>query len=188
MGRMLLNVLLSFAEYERELASERIYDKIAASKRKGVWAGGPIALGYQTHNGKVIINTGEARQVRMVFNKYLESINAADVALASQVWWSSPDVLVVTPFGRFKGWDSVRDDIYVNFAQKQLRQRNLQTSNVSIVVAGDAAWLVYDFAFTATWADGRPLTSNGWESHGYLKTVNGWRIAHLHYSVPAALQ
>jgi site-specific DNA recombinase len=72
MGRMLLNVLLSFAEYERELASERIYDKIAASKRKGVWAGGPIALGYQTHNGKVIINTGEARQVRMVFNKYLE--------------------------------------------------------------------------------------------------------------------
>ena len=126
--------------------------------------------------------------VELVFNKYLESINAADVALASQVWLQSPDVLVVTPFGRFKGWDSVRDDIYVNFAQKQLRQRNLHTSNVSIVVAGDAAWLVYDFAFTATWADGRPLTSNGWESHGYLKTVNGWRIAHLHYSVPAALQ
>jgi ketosteroid isomerase-like protein len=126
--------------------------------------------------------------VERVFNKYLESINAADVALASQVWLQSPEILVVTPFGRFKGWDSVRDDIYVNFAQKQLRQRNLHTSNVSIVVAGDAAWLVYDFAFTATWADGRPLTSNGWESHGYLKTVNGWRIAHLHYSVPAALQ
>jgi ketosteroid isomerase-like protein len=126
--------------------------------------------------------------VEQVFNKYLESVNAADVALASQVWLQSPDVLVVTPFGRFKGWDSVRDDIYVNFTQKQLRQRNLHTSNVSIVVAGDAAWLVYDFAFTATWADGRPLTSNGWESHGYLKTVNGWRIAHLHYSVPAAPQ
>lgn len=126
--------------------------------------------------------------VEQVFNKYLRSLNAGDVALASQVWLQSPDVLVVTPFGRFKGWDSVRDDIYVNFAQKQLRQRNLHTSNVSIVVAGDAAWLVYDFAFTATWADGRPLTSNGWESHGYLKTVNGWRIAHLHYSVPAAPQ
>ena len=72
MGRMLLNVLLSFAEYERELDSERIYDKIAASKRKGVWAGGPIALGYKTENGKVLINKAEARQVRMIFNKYLE--------------------------------------------------------------------------------------------------------------------
>ena len=72
MGRMLLNVLLSFAEYERELARERVYDKIAASKKKGVWAGGPIALGYQTRNGKVIINSGEAQQVRMIFNKYLE--------------------------------------------------------------------------------------------------------------------
>jgi site-specific DNA recombinase len=72
LGRMLLNVLLSFAEYERELDSERIYDKIAASKRKGVWVGGPIALGYETHNGKVLINKDEARQVRMIFNKYLE--------------------------------------------------------------------------------------------------------------------
>ncbi len=72
LGRMLLNVLLSFAEYERELASERIYDKIAASKQKGIWVGGPIALGYETHNGKVLINKDEARQVRMIFNKYLE--------------------------------------------------------------------------------------------------------------------
>jgi site-specific DNA recombinase len=72
LGRMLLNVLLSFAEYERELDSERIYDKIAASKRKGVWVGGPIALGYETHNGKVLINKDEAHQVRMIFNKYLE--------------------------------------------------------------------------------------------------------------------
>ena len=121
--------------------------------------------------------------VEQVFSKYVESIDAADVALAAQVWLQSPDVLVVTPFGRFKGWDGVRDDIYVNFTQKQLRQRNLHTSNVSIVVAGDAAWLVYDFAFTATLGRWTASTSNGWESHGYLRTVDGWRIAHLHYSV-----
>lgn len=72
MGRMLLNVLLSFAQYEREAAAERIRDKIAASKRKGVWVGGKIALGYETRGGKVSINESEARQVRMIFKKYLE--------------------------------------------------------------------------------------------------------------------
>jgi ketosteroid isomerase-like protein len=124
--------------------------------------------------------------VEQVFDTYLRSLNAADVPLASQVWLQSPDVLVVTPFGRYQGWDGVQE-IYAK-TQEQYPVRNAQAGNVSIVVAGDAAWLVYDFAFTATWADGRPLTSNGWESHGYLKTVNGWRIAHLHYSVPAAPQ
>lgn len=72
MGRMLLNILLSFAQYEREAAAERIRDKIAASKRNGVWVGGKIALGYKTHDGKVSINESEACQVRMIFKKYLE--------------------------------------------------------------------------------------------------------------------
>ena len=71
-------------------------------------------------------NSQDRADVEQVFNKYLQSINAGDVALASQVWLQSPDVLVVTPSGRFKGW----------------------------------------------------------ESHGYQRTANGWRIAHLHYSVP----
>ena len=120
--------------------------------------------------------------IERVFNKYLQSINAADVALASQVWLQSPDVLVVTPIGRFQGWDGVKE-IYAG-TQKNFSNRNVQASNVSIVVAGDAAWLVYDFVFTANLADGKPFTSKGWESHGYLRTANGWRIAHLHYSVP----
>ena len=122
--------------------------------------------------------------VERVFNKYLQSINAGDVALASQVWLHSPDVLVVTPVGRFKGWDSVQRDIYVNSFTKEFTERNLQASNVSIVVAGDAAWVVYDFVYTAKRADGQPFTSKGWESHGYQRTADGWRIAHLHYSVP----
>ncbi len=126
--------------------------------------------------------------IERVFDTYLQSLNTADIALASRVWLQSPDVLVVTPIGRFEGWESVRDDIYVNSMQKQMRERNVTASNVNIVVAGDAAWLVYDFAFTAKWADGRPLTMSGWESHGYLRTEDGWRIAHLHYSLPAAAQ
>jgi site-specific DNA recombinase len=72
MGRLTLNVLLSFAQFEREIASERIRDKIAASKRKGIWVGGPIALGYKTKNRKISINEPKAEQVRMIFEKYLE--------------------------------------------------------------------------------------------------------------------
>lgn len=120
--------------------------------------------------------------IEQVFNKYLKSINGADIASASQVWLQSPDVLVVTPAGRFKGWDGVKE-MYASM-QKELLERDVQVSNVSIVVAGDAAWLVYDFVFTARLADGKPLTSKGWESHGYQRTANGWRIVHLHYSVP----
>ena len=120
--------------------------------------------------------------VEQVFNKYLQSLDAADVALASKVWLQSPDVLVVTPLGRFKGWDGVQE-IYAKTLE-EYPERKVQASNVSIVVAGDTAWLVYDFIFTAKLADGRRFIAKGWESHGYLRTSNGWRIAHLHYSLP----
>jgi ketosteroid isomerase-like protein len=120
--------------------------------------------------------------VEQIFHKYLQSLDAADVALASKVWLQSPDVLVVTPLGRFKGWDGVQE-IYAKTLE-EYPERNVQASNVSIVVAGDTAWLVYDFMFTAKLADGKLVIAKGWESHGYLRTANGWRIAHLHYSVP----
>jgi ketosteroid isomerase-like protein len=133
--------------------------------------------------GHVRPDLGQDRtDVEQVFNKYLQSLDTADVALASKVWLQSPDVLVVTPLGRFKGWDGVQE-IYAKTLD-EYPERNVQASNVSIVVAGDAAWLVYDFVFTAKLADGKPIVAQGWESHGYLRTANGWRIAHLHYSVP----
>jgi site-specific DNA recombinase len=72
MGRLTLNVLLSFAQFEREVTGERIRDKIAASKRKGLWMGGVIPLGYRVENRKLLIDTAEADQVRMIFNRYLE--------------------------------------------------------------------------------------------------------------------
>jgi ketosteroid isomerase-like protein len=119
--------------------------------------------------------------VEQVFDTYLRSLNAADVVLASQVWLLSPEIQVVTPLGRYKGWDGVRE-IYAK-TREEYPERNAHASNVSIVVAGDAAWLVYEFVFTATLADGNPFIAKGWESHGYQRTVDGWRIAHLHYSV-----
>ena len=72
MGRLTLNVLLSFAQFEREVTSERIRDKIAASKRRGLWVGGPVPLGYAVHNKKLVVVEGEAERVRLVFRLYLE--------------------------------------------------------------------------------------------------------------------
>jgi site-specific DNA recombinase len=72
MGRLTLNVLLSFAQFEREVTSERIRDKIAASKRKGLWVGGNLPLGYEIKDGKIAIVEEEAELVRWIFRRYLE--------------------------------------------------------------------------------------------------------------------
>ena len=71
MGRLMLNVLLSFAQFEREVTSERIRDKIAAAKRKGMWMGGVPPLGYDVENRLLVINEAEARVVRRVFSEML---------------------------------------------------------------------------------------------------------------------
>jgi site-specific DNA recombinase len=72
MGRLTLNVLLSFAQFEREVTSERIRDKIAASKRRGLWVGGMVPLGYESRDKKLVINEEEAERVRLIFRRYLE--------------------------------------------------------------------------------------------------------------------
>ena len=71
MGRLTLNVLLSFAQFEREVIGERVRDKIAASKRKGIWVGGPVALGYRCIDKKLVVVPEEAEAVRTIFARYL---------------------------------------------------------------------------------------------------------------------
>ena len=72
MGRLTLNILLSFAQFERELSSERVRDKIAASRRKGKWTGGTVPLGYDAKNKKLVINKVESETIRTIFQGYLE--------------------------------------------------------------------------------------------------------------------
>ena len=73
MGRLTLNVLLSFAQFEREVTAERIRDKIAASRKKGMWMGGPPPLGYDIKDKKLVVNEAEAKTVRQLFEAYLDS-------------------------------------------------------------------------------------------------------------------
>jgi site-specific DNA recombinase len=72
MGRLTLNVLLSFAQFEREVTAERIRDKIAASKKKGLWMGGHVPLGYDANGRTLVVNEAEAETVRTIFQLYLE--------------------------------------------------------------------------------------------------------------------
>ena len=88
MGRLTLNVLLSFAQFERELSSERVRDKVAASRKRGKWMGGSVPLGYDTIDKKLVMNSAEAETVRMIFARYLtlrsfqklvDELNAKDI-------------------------------------------------------------------------------------------------------------
>ena len=78
MGRLTLNILLSFAQFEREVIGERIRDKFAASRRKGMWMGGNVPLGYRVENRKLLIQEEDAATVRMIFERFL-SIGSATI-------------------------------------------------------------------------------------------------------------
>lgn len=80
MGRLTLNMLLSFAQFEREVTGERIRDKIAASKRKGIWMGGPVPLGYKVKDRKLVVVPKEADQVRHIMERYLEASSVQELA------------------------------------------------------------------------------------------------------------
>ncbi|WP_158912683.1 recombinase family protein [Caulobacter sp. S45] len=93
MGRLTLNVLLSFAQFEREVTGERIRDKIAASKAKGLWMGGILPLGYEVKDKRLVVIETEAQVVRLIFNRYAElgSVNPLldelrAVGLRSKAW------------------------------------------------------------------------------------------------------
>lgn len=82
MGRLTLNILLSFAQFEREVIGERIRDKFAASRKKGMWMGGFVPLGYDVKDRKLVINKAEAKTVRTIFERFARVGSATKLALA----------------------------------------------------------------------------------------------------------
>lgn len=80
MGRLTLNILLSFAQFEREVTAERIRDKVAASRKKGMWMGGYVPLGYDVVDRKLIVNETEAAQVQRIFERFVELGSATALA------------------------------------------------------------------------------------------------------------
>ena len=120
MGRLTLNVLLSFAQFEREVTGERIRDKIAASKKKGLWMGGLVPLGYRACDGKLVVVDKEAEILRSIFRRYAElgSIRLLQEELAargltSKCWTSASGRLWGgKPFARGALYLMLRNRIY----------------------------------------------------------------------------
>ncbi|MFO0992608.1 MAG: recombinase family protein [Hyphomicrobiales bacterium] len=79
MGRLTLNILLSFAQFEREVIGERIRDKFAASRKKGMWMGGFVPLGYEVRDRKLVVNKAEAATVRMIFERFIKIGSATEL-------------------------------------------------------------------------------------------------------------
>jgi len=88
MGRLTLNVLLSFAQFEREVTGERIRDKIAASKKKGMWMGGYVPMGYRAHERTLLIDEEQADRIRTIYRRYVElgNVRRLKAELDSQGW------------------------------------------------------------------------------------------------------
>jgi DNA invertase Pin-like site-specific DNA recombinase len=80
MGRLTLNILLSFAQFEREVIGERIRDKVAASRKRGIWMGGYVPLGYDVQDRKLVVNDAEAASVRRIFERFVELGSATVLA------------------------------------------------------------------------------------------------------------
>ncbi len=118
MGRLTLNVLLSFAQFEREVTGERIRDKIAASKKKGMWMGGTVPLGYEVRDRKLVINQEEAARVRLIFQSFLEQRSV----LALQDWLRTNDVRSKggNDFTRGPLYQMLRNPLYMGL----IRHRN----------------------------------------------------------------
>lgn len=121
MGRLTLNVLLSFAQFEREVTAERIRDKIAASKKKGMWMGGNVPLGYETRDRKLFINEKEAATVRFLFDRYLQLGSVRKLSEEAQqanliirrTRRRNGAVFITRPFGRGNLYHLLSNPIYV---------------------------------------------------------------------------
>jgi site-specific DNA recombinase len=121
MGRLTLNVLLSFAQFEREVTAERIRDKIAASKKKGMWMGGVVPLGYRVENRKLLIDEDEAKTVRHLFARYLalksvrilmEETKRDGLSTRSRRRRDG-SIAVTSPFGRGNLYHLLSNPIYI---------------------------------------------------------------------------
>jgi len=122
-------------------------------------------------------------QIKSLLEKYVKSINAADTKLGAEVW--AADATLIHPMGHEKGWEQIKTNFYENVMGKMFTRRELTAKDISIHTLGDAAWVEFNWEFTATLsASNQQMTSKGRETQVLKKTDRGWRVLHVHYSIP----
>lgn len=117
MGKLTLNMLLSFAQFEREVSSERVRDKIAATKAKGLWVGGSPVLGYDIVEKQLIVNEQEAPVVKQIFEKYLEFGNMNQVL----IWINQMGIKTKKWFARHSKSDRGGKEMDISYLHRMLR-------------------------------------------------------------------
>jgi Xaa-Pro aminopeptidase len=127
--------------------------------------------------------SADADAIRGLIAKYATSVDAADTALAAQVWSNSPDVSFINPVGHEHGFEQIKKDVYTHLMGETFSERKLSVHDVSLHIYGDAAWAEFYWDFAAKFRkDGAPVESHGWETQIYRKQSDGWRLVHVHYS------
>ena len=188
MGRLTLNVLLSFAQFEREVTAERIRDKIAASKKKGMWMGGVVPFGYRVESRKLLVNEAEAAIVRQLFRRYLESQSvralveeACDLGLSTRaVRRRDGSEVTTTPFGRGNLYHLLSNPIYVGKIRHREQVYDGEHEAIVERKVFDAAQ-----ALLASQAPARRLSTNSGHQHlltGLLLDEVGNKLRSVHAS------
>jgi ketosteroid isomerase-like protein len=121
--------------------------------------------------------------IKVLLNKYVLIVNAADAGSLRLLWADPEKISFISPGQRFTTWKELQG-FFDGFLKNSFTERQLKPGNVTISSAGDAAWAVFDWEFNAKLKNGQPFQSRGWETHIYRRTDQGWRLTHIHYSVP----
>jgi len=128
-------------------------------------------------------NSADVDAVGRIIARYAKSIDAADITLASQIWWDSPEVSFIHPLGHEHGFDQIKQNVYQRLMGQTFSERKLTPRDIAIHVYGDAAWAEFYWDFNAKFRkDGQSITTHGRETQIYRKIKGSWRIIHVHYS------
>jgi Xaa-Pro aminopeptidase len=132
----------------------------------------------------------DREQISSLIAKYTQSIDAADVNLAAEVWQDSPDVSFIHPLGHEHGFAEIKKNVYQHFMGDTFSERKLTAHDISVHVYGDSAVAEFYWDFVAKFRkDGSPITTHGRETQLYHSKNGVWRLVHVHYSgMPPASQ
>src|SRR2546429_8701102 len=127
--------------------------------------------------------TETAEEIKNLIAKYATSVSDADAALASQIWWNSPEASFIHPLGHEQGFEQIKQNVYTRLMGGMFSERKLSVHDVAVQMLGDAAVAEFYWDFTAKLRkDGSPVTTRGRETQVYRKMPDGWRLVHVHYS------
>src|SRR5712691_4650124 len=122
-------------------------------------------------------------ELKGTIDNYIKSVDAADHALASQVWLDSPEVSFIHPLGHEHGFEQIKQNVYTRLMGQTFSERKLSAHDISVHAFGNCAWAEFYWDFTAKLRkDGSSVVTHGRETQIYHKQQGAWRLVHVHYS------